>query len=156
LFLVHFLIEFGEWLVVHVAFNIVYHNKMKAWLAVAVLAVALAVEFPEEDDVLVLDDTNIDAALEEYPELLVEFYAPWCGHCKSLAPEYAKAAKRLKANDPPIRIAKVDATAATESASKYGVQGYPTLKWFVNKNASEYNGGRTEETIVSWILKKMG
>ena len=128
---------------------------MKLCFILALALVAFA-EIPEEEDVLVLDDTNIDEALETYSEILIEFYAPWCGHCKSLAPEYAKAAAKLKKNDPPIRIAKCDATVATASASKYGVQGFPTLKYFINKNPSEYNGGRTEDTIVSWIMKKVG
>jgi len=128
---------------------------MKVYFILALALVAIA-EIPEEEDVLVLDDSNIDEALDTYDEILIEFYAPWCGHCKTLAPEYAKAAAKLKKNDPPVRIAKCDATVATESASKYGVQGFPTLKYFINKNPSEYNGGRTEDTIVSWILKKIG
>jgi protein disulfide-isomerase A1 len=128
---------------------------MKVWVALAVLAVVFA-NFAEEDDVIVLDDSNIDAVLEAHPDILIEFYAPWCGHCKKLTPEFAQAAARLKGNDPPIRIAKCDATIATASAAKYGVQGYPTLKYFINKNPTEYNGGRTADTIVSWILKKMG
>jgi protein disulfide-isomerase A1 len=127
----------------------------KALLFVALAALACA-EFTEEDDVLVLTDGTIDRALETYPYLLVEFYAPWCGHCKKLAPEYAKAAASLKARDLPVRLAKVDATENNDSATKYGVKGYPTLKWFSNKVDSEYNGGRTEDTIVNWILKKVG
>lgn len=105
---------------------------------------------------MVLTDANIDEALSTYTDLLVEFYAPWCGHCKQLAPEYAKAAKTLKNRDPPIRIAKVDATENNQSASKYGVSGYPTLKFFTAGTPSDYTGGRTEDAIVSWVLKKVG
>jgi protein disulfide-isomerase A1 len=73
-----------------------------------------------------------------------------------LAPEYAKAAKRLKAQDPPIRIAKVDATVSTDAASKYGVQGYPTLKWFSKGIPKDYEGPREADGIVSWINKRLG
>mmetsp|Transcript_32735 Transcript_32735/g.56984 ORF Transcript_32735/g.56984 Transcript_32735/m.56984 type:complete len:481 (+) Transcript_32735:3880-5322(+) len=128
---------------------------LKASLFVAIVLLCAA-ELPEEDDVLVLDQSNFDEALNANPDLLVEFYAPWCGHCKKLAPEYAKAAAALKARDPPIRIAKVDATANTDLAGKYGVRGYPTLKYFVEKNPTEYTGGRTEADIISWIVKKSG
>jgi thiol-disulfide isomerase/thioredoxin len=52
------------------------------------------------------------------------------GHCKSLAPEYAKAAQRLALNDPPIFIAKVDATEQKQIAERFGVKGFPTLTFF--------------------------
>ena len=107
-----------------------------------------------EDEVWVLNEDNFQEALELQPDLLVEFYAPWCGHCKKLAPEYAAAAKKLMENNPPIRIAKVDATANKNLASKFGVSGYPTMKYFINKSPIDYNGGRTEDTIVQWVLKK--
>ena len=127
----------------------------KLWLSVLLLCVGFA-EITEEDDVWVLDEGNFQEALDSQPDILVEFYAPWCGHCKKLAPEYAKAAKRLKENDPPIRIAKVDATVNSNLANKYEVRGYPTIKYFINKNPTDYSGGRTEDSIVSWVLKRAG
>ena len=53
-------------------------------------------------------------------------------------------------------MAKVDATIATKLAEKFGVQGFPTLKFFKKGQATEYGGGRTENEIVSWIKKKTG
>ena len=52
------------------------------------------------------------------------------GHCKKLAPEYAAAAEVLAKNDPPLFIAKLDATVEKEVAEKYGIQGFPTLIFF--------------------------
>jgi len=109
-----------------------------------------------EDGVLVLGDSTFDEAIAKYDYLLVEFYAPWCGHCKKLTPEYAAAAAKLGALDPPRFLAKVDATENKEVAERHAVKGFPTLFFYNQGTKSDYTGGRTEDTIVSWITKKTG
>lgn len=116
--------------------------------------------FKEEGNVIVIEDDNYEEVVAAYPKLLIEFYAPWCGHCKSLAPEYESAATTLLAQDPPIRIAKVDATAATKFAELYDIKGFPTLKLFSGSlekdSIADYDGGRTADEIVKWMNKKSG
>jgi len=107
-----------------------------------------------EEGVLVLTDANFDSAVAENSNILVEFYAPWCGHCKSLAPEYAKAAKALA--NAPVKLGKVDATEHKVVSQKFAIQGFPTLKFFKNGKPSDYSGGRTESEIVAWLNKKTG
>ena len=78
--------------------------------------------------------------LEDY-QLLVYLDAPWCGHCKALAPEYEKAATQLLEDGSEIKLGKVDATEESELAGDFGVRGYPTIKFFKNGEATDYGGG---------------
>lgn len=123
---------------------------------IALFGLVRNVDWQEEDGVLVLTDDNFDQAIKHYEHILVEFYAPWCGHCKKLTPEYAKAAQELKSVEPPLALAKVDATIHKGLASRFEIRGFPTLKLFSNGTPSEYNGGRTHPEIVSWMKKKTG
>ncbi|CAN9510780.1 unnamed protein product [Ophioblennius macclurei] len=132
---------------------------LKLLLLVSALAAAGRADVPEEEDVLVLKKSNFEEALKANPDILVEFYAPWCGHCKALAPEYVKAAGILKAEGSAIRLGKVDATEETELAQEFGVRGYPTIKFFKGgdkESPKEYSAGRQAEDIVTWLKKRTG
>lgn len=87
-------------------------SKQHLFLVVLSLA-AVHHAFAGDDDVIDLSSNTVDSfksAIAEHDAILVEFFAPWCGHCKRLAPEYAKAATSLKSTDPPVPLAKVDCT----------------------------------------------
>ncbi|CAJ1955965.1 unnamed protein product [Sphenostylis stenocarpa] len=108
----------------------------------------------DEKDVVVLKDKNFSEIVKNNRFVMVEFYAPWCGHCQALAPEYAAAASELKGEN--VILAKVDATEENELGQQYDVQGFPTIYFFLDGIHKPYNGQRTKDAIVTWIKKKIG
>jgi len=119
-------------------------------ILLGIITTAFAIE--QEGDVYVLTTSAFNDFVDTEDISLVEFYAPWCGHCKNLAPEYAKAATALKPNG--VKLAKVDATVESDLASRFGVTGYPTMKIFRKGSASEYKGPRDAAGIVSFMQKQ--
>lgn len=130
--------------------------KLTAIYLLLTLCVFSAKSTDEESTVIVLNDSNFNDEVAKYQYLLIEFYAPWCGHCKSLEPEYNKAAKLLRGQNSKIHLAKVDAIENSELAKRFEIQGYPTMKFLRNVEYLDYTGGRTADEIVEWVIKKSG
>ncbi|CBQ71186.1 probable proteine disulfate isomerase [Sporisorium reilianum SRZ2] len=125
-------------------------SAIAAGLATA--ATFMAAEASSSSDVLVLGSANFTENVQNEPLMLVEFYAPWCGHCKALAPEYEKASTELLADK--IKLAKVDCTEENALCAEHNIEGFPTLKVFRQGSASEYNGNRKADGIVSYMKKQ--
>eukprot|EP01062_Namystynia_karyoxenos_P071119 TRINITY_DN66533_c0_g1_i1.p1 TRINITY_DN66533_c0_g1~~TRINITY_DN66533_c0_g1_i1.p1 ORF type:complete len:503 (+),score=123.12 TRINITY_DN66533_c0_g1_i1:80-1510(+) len=103
-------------------------------------------------DVLTLDSINFAASIGSGPAL-VQFYAPWCAHCKKLAPEWNAAAGELKGS---AVLARCDATEEPELAARYDVQAYPTIKIFMHgTDVGEYEGGRTAGEIAGYVRERL-
>jgi protein disulfide-isomerase A1 len=116
--------------------------------------VLLASAYTEENNVLILTGEDFPGIIKEFPLILIEFYAPWCGHCKRLAPIYDEVATELKNAGSTVRLAKVDCDAHPTVKGSYSVQGFPTLLFFNNGVEVKYNGQRSKEFMVNWLSKK--
>jgi protein disulfide-isomerase A6 len=109
--------------------------------------------------VLDLIPDNFDnVVLKSGKPALVEFYAPWCGHCKNLAPVYEELAQNFHFAEDKLVIGKVDADDHKGLGKRFGVQGFPTLKWFDGKSdkPTDYSGGRDLESLTKFITEKTG
>uniref|UniRef100_A0A914WED8 Protein disulfide-isomerase n=1 Tax=Plectus sambesii TaxID=2011161 RepID=A0A914WED8_9BILA len=123
------------------------------FLAAVVLA-GDGVEWEMDEGVAILTEKNFDGFLEMHPTALIEFYAPWCGHCKKLGPEYEKAAKALADKSPAVPLAKVDTTIEAELGKRYDIKGYPTLKFWKDGTPTEYDGPREADGIIDWVAQR--
>jgi len=107
-----------------------------------------------------LDDSNFKDLVGGSPHFVM-FFAPWCGHCKRLAPVWEEMAGKLNKDvDSEVTIAKVDCTVATALCSAQDVTGYPTLKFFKNgfekEDGVKYRGNRDAASLEKFIAEKLG
>ncbi|KAK8355535.1 hypothetical protein V6Z11_A05G297300 [Gossypium hirsutum] len=110
-------------------------------------------QFKVDGKVLELDEANFDSAISSLDYILVNFYAPWCHHCKLLSPQLDEAAPVLAGLKEPIVIAKVNADKFTRLASKHDVDAYPSLKLFMHGVSMEYYGPREADSLVQYLKK---
>lgn len=116
-------------------------------------AIALFVSVSAADDVLVGTKDNFESIISSDELTLVKFYAPWCGHCKKMAPDFKEAATELKGK---AQLVDLDATVEKDLAQKYEIRGFPTLKLFSKGELlSDYKGGRTKEDLVKYIERAL-
>lgn len=102
-----------------------------------------------EQDSNVLQLTPDKFPLDKHWVWLVEFYAPWCGHCRELAPKWSKAAASLHGV---VKVAAVNCDEQKQLCAKHGVQGYPSIKASVNGRFVDYNGARSASALVDWAI----
>ncbi|CBH12152.1 protein disulfide isomerase, putative [Trypanosoma brucei gambiense DAL972] len=100
-----------------------------------------------------LTSSNFDSSVGKDVAALVEFYAPWCGHCKNLVPEFAKLGRAAAGAKDKVLIAKVDATAQKDLATRFEVNGYPTILFFPagSQKPEKYSEGREAKAFVSYL-----
>ncbi|XP_042482725.1 protein disulfide isomerase-like 2-3 [Macadamia integrifolia] len=104
--------------------------------------------------VLQLTPSNFESkVLNSNRIVLVEFFAPWCGHCQALTPIWEKAATVLKGV---ATVAALDADAHKSLAQEYGIRGFPTIKVFApGKPPVDYQGARDVKPIVEFALQQI-
>lgn len=103
---------------------------------------------------VVVADNFEEIVLDESKDVFIEFYAPWCGHCKNLAPIWEKVGTHLQ-GIPSVVIAKIDATS-NDVPRKYGIRGFPTLLFFPANGegkAIQYQGDRSFGSLLDFVKK---
>lgn len=104
-----------------------------------------------------LTSSNFDDFVKENQYTLIAFFAPWCGHCTALEPEFKETCAELAKFTPKVNCGSVDATENMELAQQYGVSGYPTIKFFNGiDNVQNYSGARNKEAFLKYITKLTG
>jgi len=121
---------------------------ISARVFIAALLLCCVLADDAASDVVILTTDNFDTQIQEGSWLL-EFYAPWCGHCKNLVPTYDKLATEVKGK---FNVGKMDCTTNQDTCSnRFGVRGYPTIKFYKDGTLYDYAGARTQEAFTAFM-----
>merc|ERR1711916_224927 len=134
-------------------FKIFYIFKTMKFNLLITLFVVIVPFISAASDGQILTSSNFDSIVDGSKHVFVEFYAPWCGHCKNLAPTYDELGAKFK-DDAEVVIAKMDATANEIDVPGVEVSGFPTLYFLPGndkKSPKKYDGGRDLDGFMSYI-----
>jgi protein disulfide-isomerase A6 len=141
------------------------HRLFSVFVCLVLVQTAFGL-YGKNSNVIALNKKNFaESVFSSEHVWVVEFFAPWCGHCKQLAPEYEKAATNLKGI---VKVGAVDCDVEKELCGSFEVKGFPTLKIFPSKSVpvpkkkdafhkvpEDYQGGRTAAAIANFALTKL-
>jgi thioredoxin 1 len=103
---------------------------------------------------ITLTDSNFDQAIEKYPRIVVDFWAPWCGPCRMVSPIIAQLASELAGK---VVFGKVNVDECPRIASAFGIQSIPTIYIFKNgKAVDSFVGATSQSQMRSKIMAHMG
>ncbi|KAN0022040.1 hypothetical protein ACTFIU_004196 [Dictyostelium citrinum] len=124
----------------------------KLFTSIFALFLLVCVAFSEEKTTVV-QITSDNSDIISTGSWLVEFFAPWCGHCKRLAPVYEELAQlyNVDIDNSKVKIAQVNCVDNQSVCSKYEIKGYPTIKYFSEGEIKDYRGSRDKNSFITYL-----
>jgi thioredoxin domain-containing protein 5 len=128
--------------------------KMVSASVLALLLVGATFMAVSADVVVLTDATYADKVKEQDTLWFIKFYAPWCGHCKNLAPTWEQLGKALE-GEAGVEVGSVDCTTSKATCTKADIRSYPSLKVFYNgEEVKKYQGARDLESLKTFVLQE--